>query len=78
MIISGTIRGLYQLTSVVEDRDGEHVANGPAQQPALATIKDHLESINGIFKPGHIILFFDSISIIFICIGSEKMQDDKV
>ena len=64
MIISPTIRGLYQLTGIVEDRDGEHVANGPAQQPALATIKDHLESINGIFKPRHIILFFDIILII--------------
>ena len=53
MILFGTIRGLclYQFTCVVEDRDGEHVANGPAQQPALATIKDHLESIDGIFKP---------------------------
>ena len=66
MIIFGTIRGLYQLTGIVEHRDGEHVANGPAQQPALATIKDHLESINGIFKPRHSILFFDNISIVLL------------
>ena len=38
-------------TSIVEDGDGEHVANGPSQQPGLLTIKDHLESINGILKP---------------------------
>ena len=38
-------------TSIVEDRYWEHVANGPSQQPGLLTIKDHLESINGILKP---------------------------
>ena len=58
VIISWPIRGGYQLTCVVEDSDGEHVANGPAQQPALAAIKDHLESIDGIFKSKHIIFIF--------------------
>ena len=38
-------------TRIVEDGDGEHVADGPPQQPDLLPIKYHLESINGVLKP---------------------------
>ena len=39
------------MTCVVENRDGEHVSDGPAQQPDLAAIKNHLESVDSVFKP---------------------------
>ena len=39
-----------QLTGIVEDGDGEHVANGPAQQPVLAPVEDHCEGVNSVLE----------------------------
>ena len=39
-----------QLTRIVEDGDGEHVADGPAQQPVLAPVEDHREGVNSVLK----------------------------
>ena len=39
-----------QLTGIVEDGDGEHVADGPAQQPVLAPVEDHREGVNSVLE----------------------------